>query len=134
MAGGSLWRRLQFLQGLTSNRAVALGGGGGTFDTKGNNVTLGGQITRGFSDIFGTGGLTKIGAGTLTLTGNNTYTGATSVNGGTLAVSADGSGRSDAFQPASTAAGAWGQLMWRRLSPSRSIGPRPTASRRLAIT
>ncbi|WP_158298707.1 autotransporter-associated beta strand repeat-containing protein [Sphingomonas psychrotolerans] len=41
--------------------------------------------------ISGTGGLTKIGAGTITLTGANTYTGLTLVSGGTLTVSATGS-------------------------------------------
>ncbi len=40
--------------------------------------------------IGGSGGLTKIGAGTLTLSGTNTYTGGTFLNAGTLAISADG--------------------------------------------
>src|SRR5262249_57819044 len=41
------------------------------------------------ADIFGTGSLTKAGSGTLILTGDSTYTGATNVNAGTLRV--DGS-------------------------------------------
>ena len=48
---------LQFLSGFTTNRAVTLSAGGGTFDTNGNNATLAGAIG-------GTGGLTKLGAGT----------------------------------------------------------------------
>jgi autotransporter-associated beta strand protein len=54
----------------------------GTIDTNGNPVSLGGAFG-------GSGGLTKIGAGTLTLGGANTYTGATAVNAGILLV--DGS-------------------------------------------
>ena len=59
----------------------------GTFDTNGNNVTVAGPM----------GGenpaavLTKIGAGTLTLTGTNPYPGTTAVNGGALAVAGGGS-------------------------------------------
>jgi autotransporter-associated beta strand protein len=70
---------LQFLSGFTSNRAVTLNAGGGTFDTNGNTATLAGTIS-------GAGGLTKIGAGALTLTGTNTYSSATTVNAGTLFV------------------------------------------------
>src|SRR6516165_9757556 len=73
---------LQFLSGFISNRAVTLNSGGGTFDTNGNNATLGGTIG-------GAGSLTKIGTGTLTVSGANTYRGGTTVNGGTLAVSSD---------------------------------------------
>jgi autotransporter-associated beta strand protein len=57
----------------------AIGSGGGTFDTNGNNVTLG-------SALMGTGGITKAGSGTLTLSGTNTYIGPTTVNAGILEV------------------------------------------------
>ena len=46
-------------------------------DTNGNNVTFA-------SPSSGNGGLTKYGAGTLTLTVSNSYAGRTAVNGGTL--------------------------------------------------
>ena len=65
--------------GFTSNRAVTLNAGGGTFDTNGNAATLGGNIG-------GAGALSKVGTGVLTLTGNNSYSGGSVLNAGTLAV------------------------------------------------
>jgi outer membrane autotransporter protein len=77
---------------------------GATLDLAGFNQTIGslagtGSVTLGsatltttnnststsFSGtISGTGGMTKVGAGTLLLTGNNTYTGTTTISAGTL--------------------------------------------------
>ena len=73
---------LQTTAGITfGNRAVTLNTAGGTIDTNGFNSSLSGVI----SGIAGNP-LTKVGAGTLTLTGASTYLGQTNVNGGTLQV------------------------------------------------
>ena len=52
-----------------------------------NSITQGTDFA---NTISGTGGLTKSGAGTLTLTSANTYAGTTVVNGGTLSLTGDG--------------------------------------------
>ena len=70
------------LQWATGNSAdisaqlAAFGAGGATFDTNGNNVTLAASLS-------GPGGLIKTGAGTMTLSGVNSYQGGTAINGGT---------------------------------------------------
>jgi len=68
---------LQYGAGFATGRVLALGAGGGGVDTQAHNATLNGVVT-------GTGALTKLGAGTLTLTGSNNYGGGTTVSGGTL--------------------------------------------------
>lgn len=57
---------------------------GATFDTNGHD---GQQIT---ATMAGNGSITKIGAGTLILAANNTYTGITNVSAGTLQIGAGG--------------------------------------------
>jgi len=71
-------------RGITLNTDGA-GADGGTVDTNGSNLTLAGVI----ADGGAAGSLTKIGAGTLTLTGVNTFSGGLNLNVGTVSVGAD---------------------------------------------
>lgn len=63
-----------------TNRSLTLGANGGGVEIldAANNFTLS-------QALGGSGGLTKLGAGTLTLTGSNSYSGGTTVAAGTLA-------------------------------------------------
>ena len=64
-----------------SSRIVMANGVAATFDTNGNNVVLGSSIGGN-----GSASLVKAGSGMLALGGNNTYSGGTTINGGTLQV------------------------------------------------
>jgi fibronectin-binding autotransporter adhesin len=85
----------------TSNLETTLtsGGTGIIYDTNGNEVTLSGILK-------GTGGLAKAGAGTLLLTGANTYAGGTTVNSGTLRIGNGGASGSVGTGAVLIAAGA----------------------------
>ncbi|MPS49370.1 autotransporter domain-containing protein [Methylobacillus sp.] len=76
-----------YLSGFGSG-AITLGSQGVFFDTAAHAVGLD------ISMLTGSGGLTKLGAGTLTLTGAGTYTGATVIDSGTLAVNGSLTGSS----------------------------------------
>ena len=72
---------LQLGAGVTINasRLVTLTASGGVMDTQANTGTIA-------ASIGGAGGLTKVGNGTLILTGLNSYSGSTTVNSGTLSL------------------------------------------------
>jgi autotransporter family porin len=72
------------LASLSVVNPVTLSTGGATLDTNGFDESLG-------SVFQGTGALTKIGTGKLSLSSNNTYAGATTISSGTLALTGSGS-------------------------------------------
>ncbi len=81
-AGGTLRAMADHANWITNSGTLSLGTGGGRIDSNGFDVFS--------SAVFsGSGPFAKLGAGTLTLTGRQTYTGATTVAAGKLVV--DGS-------------------------------------------
>jgi outer membrane autotransporter protein len=71
--------------GFAMNRATTLNAGGGIIDTDAGTTLVQNAV------ISGAGGLGKQGAGTLQLTAINTYTGATTIDAGTLSLMGAGS-------------------------------------------
>ncbi|MGO9112862.1 MAG: beta strand repeat-containing protein [Thermoguttaceae bacterium] len=76
-SGGTLQAASSFATSVPIVLSTA--GSNGVFDTEGNTLTLAGALS-------GLGGLQKVGAGTLTLSASNGYTGATLINAGTLSL------------------------------------------------
>jgi autotransporter-associated beta strand protein len=87
LGGGTLQATGSFTIGSSSFFTMALTANGSTIDTQGNTVTIGTPIVGDYS-------LTKMGTGTLTLTGTNRYTGGTTVNAGKLLVNGSIAGSS----------------------------------------
>jgi autotransporter-associated beta strand protein len=77
---------LRYGSGVTTDysQRIANSTGAVSIDTNGQNVTFGNAISS-----TNTGGLTKLGNGTLTLSGANAYTGNTTVSAGTLTLGAN---------------------------------------------
>lgn len=76
--------------------ATVLSAGGGVFDTAGHDGAISGPVS-------GLGGFTKRGAGALTMSGANSYAGATAVEEGTLVVQGAGLGQTSEIEIASGA-------------------------------
>jgi fibronectin-binding autotransporter adhesin len=84
LAGGTLqaWASFNLDDGALHYRNLVVGNAGGTIDTQGYNMTIGGVVSGG---AYST--LTKTGNGTLVLSGANTKSGNMIINGGTLTIS-----------------------------------------------
>ncbi|MGY0798534.1 autotransporter-associated beta strand repeat-containing protein [Lysobacter sp. A286] len=73
--------------------APSIAGTGGSIALGSATLTVKATTAQSYAgSIAGSGGLTKSGAGTLTLTGASTYSGATTINGGRLALDFTGAG------------------------------------------
>jgi autotransporter-associated beta strand protein len=101
LTGGTLTSNTDVIKGGGANATATINLSGGTLDLAGHNI---GSATasidhlnfqsgtlRNVGTINGTGGLTKTTAGALVLSGTNSYTGPTVINGGELRASTQGS-------------------------------------------
>ena len=128
VAGGNtsdfLRVRLNGNTGVAYGTSAKVGNGGLTFDTAGYAVT----IANGLANAPGaTGFLTKDGVGTLTLSGSNSYSGATTVSAGRLVVNGTNAGSGGTTVAAGALLGGSGRIdglvtVSGTLSPGNSPG------------
>ncbi len=81
------------ISGSSGNQTIQnlIGVAGTTINLGANSLALGTASLSNFAGVIqGSGGLIKQGSGTLMLSGQNTYSGGTTVNAGTLSISSDG--------------------------------------------
>jgi autotransporter-associated beta strand protein len=106
-----------YLLGAPNTIGSLIGYSGTTIDTNGYTLSVGAtnNTSQHYGVIVGAGNLVKEGTGTFTLTGNNTYTGTTTVNGGKLKLSG-----TMACTSYDLAAGAWLELAGSNLLPDTS--------------
>lgn len=90
LAGGTIDASGSGALNFTNTAAIALNGAGSHSLTLTGSNTGANTLAAVLGDSGGASSLTKTGAGTWVLTGNNSYTGGTFLNGGTLAVANDG--------------------------------------------
>ena len=109
--------RDNFLGGRSStanwaNVTVRVLAGGARFDTDGNSRRVNTALVSGVGEGEMDGGLTKLGAGTLTLTGANGYNGPTRLEGGTLTFNSERPDGDIEFPAAALAACTNAPLLW----------------------
>jgi autotransporter-associated beta strand protein len=80
--GGTLHARANFGNFLQATHGISVKTGGAFINSEGHDITISQALAN------GGGGLTKLGAGSLTLSGSLSYSGATIVSNGTLFISA----------------------------------------------
>ncbi len=90
LAGGTIDASGSGALNFTNTAAIAFSGAGSHSLTLTGSNTEANTLAAVLGDSGGASSLTKTGAGTWVLTGNNSYTGGTLLNGGTLAVANDG--------------------------------------------
>ena len=96
-----------------TNVSVRVLAGGARFDTAGYSRRINKPLVSGVASGETDGGLTKMGAGTLTMTAVNTYNGPTRLEGGTLTFAAtDGRPDGDIEFPAAALTNATDPLLW----------------------
>lgn len=88
--GGTLKAARNGAHLISNLSALNIKAGGAVIDSNGNNISIAQAMLHDAAGPATDGGLTKLGSGTLTLSGANTYTGVTTIQDGALILSGSG--------------------------------------------